>query len=222
MHCISTSYSLSSQSIWEYWCPPSRCWNSPVGYLPIPFIFGQLFSWVSSKGKGELNSEIHFIQGGNRAQRPGREEWVSLCAAPWYVQSWFVIDEVPEKLTTCIFFAFWWDDSAKVIAPCLPKFTKRNDVVTKHVCAGSSLDRAAHAAALCGGHSCSFVFRRETRCVTHALLAELWGGPRQLLRTLWASVQAQTAGGIETNVGGIPGHYCFLVDGLLPSKWHAV
>ena len=106
MHCISTSYSLSSQSIWEYWCPPSRCWNSPVGYLPIPFIFGQLFSWVSSKGKGELNSEIHFIQGGNRAQRPGREEWVSLCAVPWYVQSWFVIDEVPEKLTTCIFSHF--------------------------------------------------------------------------------------------------------------------
>ena len=120
------------------------------------------------------------------------------------------------------FFAFWWDDSAKVIAPCFPKFTKRGDVVTKHVCAGSSLDRAAHAAAPCGGHSCSFVFRRETRCVTHALLAELWGGPRQLWRTLWESVQAQTAGGIETNVGGIPGHYCFLVDGLLPSKWHAV
>ena len=37
---------------------------------------------------------------------------------------------------------------------------------------------------------------------------ELWG-PNQYLRARWASVHAQTAGGIETNVGGIPGHYWF-------------
>jgi len=37
---------------------------------------------------------------------------------------------------------------------------------------------------------------------------ELWG-PNQYLRARWASVHAQTADGIETNVGGIPGHYWF-------------
>ena len=200
MHCIRIPYSVSSQSIWEYWCPPSGCWNSPVGYLPIPFISGQLFSWVSSKGKGELNSETHFVQGGTCAQRTGREEWVSLGALPWYVQSLFVIDEVPEKLTACLSWHFGGmtaQKSSRRVCPNSP------NAVTKHVFAGSSLDGAP---APCGGHSCSFVFTRETRCVTHALLAELWG-PKQLLRTLWASVQAQTAGGIETNVGGIPGHY---------------
>ena len=89
IHCISIPYSVSSQSIWEYWCPPGSG-NSPVGYLSIPFISGQLFSWVSSKGKGEWNSEIHFVQGGNPgicAQRPGRKDWVSLGAVPRYVQS---------------------------------------------------------------------------------------------------------------------------------------
>ena len=109
MHCISIPYSISSQSIWEYWCPPSGSWNSPVGYLPIPFIIsGQLFRWVSSKGngKGEWNSEIHLVQGGNPrtcAQRPGREEGVLLGAVPRYGQSSFVVHERPEKMTTCLF-----------------------------------------------------------------------------------------------------------------------
>ena len=121
IHCISIPYSVSSQSIWEYWCPPSGSGNSPVGYLSIPFISGQLFSRVSSKGKGEWNSEIHFVQGGNPgtcAQRPGREDWVSLGAVPRYVQSSFVFNERPEKLTKCFFCILggWQPKSHRVVS----------------------------------------------------------------------------------------------------------
>ena len=166
MHCISIPYSVSSQSIWEYWCPPLAVEIAQwVISLIISLIFGQLFSWVSSRGKSEWNSEIHFVQGGNPgtcAQRPGREEWVSLGAVPWYVQSLFVVNARSEKLTTCFFLHFGGmtaQKSSRRICPNSSKFTKSGDVVTKHVFAGSSLDRAA---APCGGH------RREPRFVTHS------------------------------------------------------
>ncbi len=131
--------------------PTISSWNSPVGYLPIPCISGQLFSWVSSKGKGEWNSEIHFVQGGNPgtcAQRPGREEWVSLGAVPWYVKVHLSLLKC-QKSWQHVFFC--------ILGGWLrTKFTKYHDVVTKHFFAGSSLDRAA---APCGGHSCSFAFK---------------------------------------------------------------
>ena len=138
------------------------------------FLFYLVNSSVGFRAKAKVNehSEIHFVQGGNPgtcAQRPGREEWVSLGAVPRYVQSSFVVSERPEKLTTCFFLHFGGMTSqkhAKAIAPCLPKFTKRGDVVTKHVFAGNSLDRAA---ALCRGD------RREIRLVTHACcVVETW------------------------------------------------
>ena len=117
-------YSLSSQSIWEYWCPPSGCWNSPVGYLPIPFISGQLFSWVLCKGKGERNFWIHFVRGGTCAQRLGREEWVSLGAVLWDVLSSLVVNERPKKLTTCFFLHFGGmtvQKSSRRVCPNSPK-----------------------------------------------------------------------------------------------------
>ena len=132
--------------------PTVSSWNCPVIFLFLFYLVNSSLGF-RAKAKAKANSEMHFVQGGNPgtcAQRPGREEWVSIGAVPGYLQSVFVVDEV--KIWQHVFFCILRGWQRK--SHCVVSAQNLPNAVTKQFFAGSSLDRAA---APCGGKSCSFV-----------------------------------------------------------------
>ena len=114
MHCISIPYTVSSQSIWEYWCPPLAV-EIPQWVISL-FLVYLVSSSVGFRAKAQVNEILKFTsfkvvipehvlkdldaKNESRLVRcPGTSKFICRC---WSAR----------KADNMSFFAFWVDDCA--------------------------------------------------------------------------------------------------------------